>query len=109
MGMTSSRQRRRLFFHLVVRTVFWILHNRYVCPADVDPGSLGDDDHVPIYLVPPPPDFVRVKWQEVANIKGSPLRGAFWDGLEVPPCFRWQTMLACDEAGFVLTGAEFVH
>ncbi|MET3367376.1 UNVERIFIED_CONTAM: hypothetical protein ABIE34_000597 [Jeotgalibacillus campisalis] len=86
----------------------WILHNQYVCPPDIDPGPLGDDDNGPIYPVAPPTEFVRFTWGEVANIKGVPLRGDF-RGLEVPPCFRWEAMLGWDEAGLVVPGAEFVY
>lgn len=87
----------------------WILHNQYVCPPNVDPGALADEDSPNPYPVAPPPEFVRVMWKEVADIKGVPLRGAFWDGLEVPPCFRWDAFLSWREASLVLPGAEFVY
>ena len=87
----------------------WILHNQYVCPRDVDPGLFADEDSGPIYLATPPTEFVRGRWDEVAKIKDVPLRGAFWDGREVPPCFRWDVMLGWDEAGLVLPGAELVY
>jgi hypothetical protein len=87
----------------------WILHNQYVCPPGVDPGPLADEDNPHNYPVAPPPEFVRVRWQEVADIKGVPLRGAFWDGLEVPPCFRWDAFLSWREASLVLPGADFVY
>lgn len=86
----------------------WILHNQYVCPLGVDPGLLAEEDKGPIYLVAPPSEFVRIRWSEVANIKGVPLRGAF-RGLEVPPCFRWDAMVGWDEAGLILPGADFVY
>lgn len=87
----------------------WILHNQYVCPPGIDPGALADEDNPNPYPVAPPPDFVRVRWQEVADIKGVPLRGAFWDGLEVPPCFRWDAFLGWREASLILPGADFVY
>ncbi|MCP1413673.1 hypothetical protein [Paenarthrobacter sp. A20] len=87
----------------------WILHNQYVCPAGVDPGSLAWEEIPDIYTVAPPVEFIRFRWSEVARIKGVPLRGAFWDGLEVPPCFRWEAFLGWDEAALVLPGASFVY
>ena len=89
----------------------WILHNQYVCPPDVNPGPLADEENPNPnpYPVAPPPGFVRVKWKKVAEIKGVPLRGAFWDGLEVPPCFRWEALLSWSEASLVLPGAEYVY
>lgn len=87
----------------------WILHNQYVCPPGIDPGALADEDNPNPYPVAPPPEFVRVRWKEVADIKGVPLRGAIWDGLEVPPCFRWDAFLSWREASLVLPGAEFVY
>lgn len=87
----------------------WILHNQYVCPPGVNPGPLADEDNPNPYPVAPPPEFVRVKWKEVADLKSVPLRGPFWNGREVPPCFRWGAFLSWREPQLVLPGAEFVY
>lgn len=87
----------------------WILHNQYVCPPAVDPGPLASEDNLNPYPVTPPQEFVRFRWKEVAEIKGLPLRGPFWDGLEVPPCYRWDAFLGWEEAALVLPGADFVY
>jgi hypothetical protein len=71
----------------------WILHKQYFCPPGVEPPENWDDDERWPgfgFGTHPPDGWQRSPWAEVASRKGIPLRGAKFDGREVPPCYRWE-------------------
>lgn len=80
----------------------WILHAQFVRPADMPPEPEPvDREEMPGcgFGVHAPEGWQRIAWAEAAARKGVPLRGpAARDGLEIPPCDRWDALLNDSDA-----------
>lgn len=81
----------------------WVLHAQFFRPSDVPSEPKPDDpDSMPGFGfgAHAPDGWQRITWAETASLKAVPLRGpASDDGLEIPPCFRWEALLNDRDAG----------
>jgi hypothetical protein len=85
----------------------WILHNQYFCPPELEPlEGWDDDERWPGFGfgAHPPDGWQRLRWAELASRKGASIRGPLFDGVEVPPCYRWEAVLGRNDARYGIPG-----
>ncbi|WP_285247485.1 hypothetical protein [Pseudarthrobacter sp. efr-133-R2A-89] len=84
----------------------WILHAQFFRPANEPAEPKPDDlDSMPGFGfgAHAPAGWQRITWAETASLKAVPVRGpAGGDGLEIPPCYRWEALLNDRDAGHVV-------
>jgi hypothetical protein len=84
----------------------WILHSQFFRPPQVA-AEAEPDDIANVrgfgFGAHAPEGWQRMTWAEAASGKGVPLRGpASYEGLEIPPCYRWSALLNESDATYVV-------